>query len=523
MQTRTTRSHYRFSPHAFPVVAASTFSVSYLPPALEVVSPQSGVASGTAITLRGTNLGPNSSLAVLWNSFIDTDLRGLYSTYARKALSIAASPSNAVVVTYGQVSQESTTEKCAPVLSWNSSTVTCVLPALVAGANYSVTVMTSANNVSTTSNGAGFVAAASHLTAVLPSAVPTAGLANVYVLGNNLGRDLGRSSVWTASVVASVNGSGLIGGSTTSQSFSCANNASAAWFTMPPFEGSVLLSFRTVSVGQVALSDNTAILSAAPPRLTSLAAKSSLDDPCAQLIPWGRSAAKDSWLWNSSSLCVQDVASKLGSLLTPGTLSAATPCFAATNQSALNFSDRRLNFASLVVSGDNLGSGSSTITATLFANATLSNGSFLTTVTPAALSPGVSLSFTLAEVLPQGAAELVLAIAFSSANSSAAGIYPRAVCPCGYYAPGDGEQCVVCPTGGVCPGADRVPLADAGYWKTVASEWLRERFVDVSTYPQVAAFVKCPVAAACLPGQRCAAGSSGWMCVVCEVSKLAGL
>ena len=485
------------------------------------------------MTLQGTNLGPAESLVQLWNSFIDLDPRGLTVAYMRSP--IPASPSssrNDVRVAYAQASQEPASEYCQPVLSWNSSVVVCRMPQLVGGAHYLLSVETvtqdatlsaTASGVVNASDTVAFLASSAVLSAALPAVAPTDGNITLTLVGRNIGKPLGTmgsQSVWqpavTVTPVQDGNGTyaGLVGGSKSGEAITAQNNDTAAWFTLPSFEGSVSLYFSAKSAGET-LSSNVITLSATPPGLVSIAAASQADDPCSQLVPTAR-AGDGSPLWNGSSQCIQNASRELGALLVPRALSPSAPCFAATTQSALSFSDRRLSSAVLDVTGSNFGSGSSTIDARFLMNSTLRNGSFATIVTPAALEAGdvPVITLSLAYDMPQGNATLVLDVAFGAVVSSAFGIYPRAECPCGYYAPADGQLCVICPTGAVCPGASVAPLARSGYWKTDPQEWLAARYLTVSA-STVPPFVACPVGGSCLAGQRCAEGSSGWMCSQC--------
>ena len=182
-------------------------------------------------------------------------------------------------------------------------------------------------------------------------------------------------------------------------------------------------------------------------------------------------------------------------------VSAATPCFDA------------LALGDLVITGVNWGSGVSPQNVTLKGTLSCKPGSRQSF----ASADADSIQCSLTDTLPRGPAPLALGIAYSTASSEAAGIVPRAECPCGYYSEADGVECAVCPAGGICPGASLSAVAQAGYWRTNASEWITQRFIDPSASGGVIPlFVSCPTASLCLAGQQCVAGSGSWACASCQ-------
>ena len=122
--------------------------------------------------------------------------------------------------------------------------------------------------------------------------------------------------------------------------------------------------------------------------------------------------------------------------------------------------------------------------------------------------------------LPRGPAVLQAGVAFSSANSSSAGVALIGACPCGYYSEANGQACTPCEGSAFCLGALDPPRARAGFWLTVAQEWeargLTGEVPGALALPPTPRWVPCATPSECLPNNTCALGAApSFMCTEC--------
>lgn len=483
------------------VNSSGTFFVSYSSPKVTSVSPALLPTSGGVVTITGS-FGPAAALSDQWNSTLDGVQEGLLSGYIRYPA--LASTRSRIIVLYAQVSQESSGESgvVCTVLNWTAAAISCRLSSAVAGATYSVVVAQATGAASPNdfieSNSATIAFASPTLVSVWPAVQNSSG-GLTYLLGSNFPADLSALDVWAGSVVVTPTGGlGLVKGSLLSVEVPfTGNNVSAVWFTMPAFEGSVSLRMKLSSAGAVVLSNNSVSITAKSPVIIAVYAASFATDPCAQVAGVVDNVSNVR-SWTTSSTCVQAAAALYRWNYS---VSASAPCFDA------------LALGDVIVNGTGFGSGSSPIAVNV-SGYSCSPRSHSSTSD----SEIDYVQCTLSTTYDRGPVLFSLGIAYAPAvSSSAVGIHPRAACPCGYYAEADGAACVACPTGAICAGADLAAVAKAGYWRTIASEWISERNINPADFANssIPLFVACPTAALCLAGQSCAAGSGGWMCTSC--------
>ena len=154
-----------------------------------------------------------------------------------------------------------------PVLSWKADSVSCLLSPGVAGAVYAFVVAQAGpfSGSFVRSSAATLTFVRPFITGVTPLELDPAG-GVVVLTGTNFPISLD-SSLWKGTVHASpVSGGGLIGGSSqdVDPDFD-GNNLTAAWFTMPSFEGRVTLKIRLSSPGALVESLNDVALVAVAP------------------------------------------------------------------------------------------------------------------------------------------------------------------------------------------------------------------------------------------------------------------
>jgi hypothetical protein len=349
----------------------------------------------------------------------------------------------------------------------------------------------------------------------------------VYIQCSNLGAffsngNSGTGSPWTLNAlvrtIGSVETSGLIDGLPSEAIVACSGaNLTHAWFVMPAFEGTVYLYLQyalPVSTAATNFTFGGLPFTSLSPRVSSVVTLLSTNDPCALL----RSAVQQ----QESSQCVMYALAALQretlrSLVSsaPEVASSTTMCINALVASSTflgAFSDQLTDPPRLNVSGFNFGSGLQ-----LLVNVSSFGTRFSCKILPVLLGKGrasVLCDLPSGYSARRGNASVEVA-AFAAVASSVGAVDVHFECPCGFYASGEGQRCIECPSGAICGGASLRPVARVDYFKTDAAQWLSERNVVVD--PRVAGFVRCPRNNSCLPNGQCAKGyrSNSWMCVNC--------
>jgi hypothetical protein len=485
----------------------NSIEASYAGPEVTGVSPKIGPTNGTVVEIFGKNLGPAASLAEAWNAVSG----GWRTGYALPA----GSYPNEVRFAYRNALPDEVVRKCH-VLFWNSSLIRCVAPEGVAGSENSITVIlnTTTGLVASDAGPTTFTYDVSSLESVEPDHGPSTGATQVVVRGASLSRfNFSENSAWSAKIAFSgYNDSdqtrslrGLIDGQETltpALSPILELNHSTLILVMPRLEGDIWFRLE-FSRGNDVTKSNWLRFAADAPVITQVEAGLA-SDPC--------TALRSSTPWPHDS-CVDPERVRANFTYTPSPLlDESTTCFRATNSDA--------SLTQITITGRGFSSDAPS-------SLRPSPSIYLTfgRQRVACLSRTVlshTLTCDLNRPLPRGIVDIEITVGWRTVYASNFGLRIYAVCPCGYYASNDGDECVNCENSNVtgygelaaCVGALEQPIAVKGKWKTKKEEWLSDRYIDTDA-AKVPAFVPCAVEELCKPNNSCVDGSDGWMCVVC--------